>query len=109
MEKENNSGTKRSFVNLFTQLTKISMEANAESNRNYQKGRKEAMEEVIQWYNNVYATDKMVSANALMMFLQEKIEKTKLKMDIKNEPDIKPIFDISAIKKNEGNNDVDMA
>ena len=110
MEKDNTgSVTKKNFVNIFTQLTNIYFETKGEVNQNYEKGKKEALDEIIQWYNNTYNNDKAVSINALILFLQEKIENTKIQMSIKKENDIKPIFDINAIKKNYGSSLDDMA
>ncbi len=77
------------------------MDTNEEINKNYQKGRRDAFEEIIQFYNNTYANDKLVSANSLMLFLQDKIEKTKNQINNNEElNDIKPIFDINLIKRN---------
>ena len=101
----NNTNIKKNFVNLFCQLTKICKETNEEINKNYKKGKKDAYEEIYQYFNK---QDKQLSVNSLIMFLQEKIDKTKniIKNKKDFEDDIKPIFEINSfdignIKKND--------
>ena len=106
----NNTNIKKNFVNLFCQLTKICKETNEEINKNYKKGKKDANEEIYQYFNK---QDKQLSVNSLIMFLQEKIDKTKniIKNKKDFEDDIKPIFEINSIdigniKKNDLQEDI---
>lgn len=97
------SNLKKNYVHLFCQVTKICKETNKDINKNYQRGKKDAFEEILQWFNNSYNNEKVISVNSLIMFLQEKIDKTKLNLSSNNnsnsyEADIKPIFDLSDIK-----------
>lgn len=106
----NNTNIKKNFVNLFCQLTKIYKETNEEINKNYKKGKKDGYEDIFQFFNK---QDKQISVNSLIMFLQEKIDKSKNIINNKNdfEEDIKPIFEINSIeignnKKNDLQDDV---
>jgi len=106
----NNTNIKKNFVNLFCQLTKICKETNEEINKNYKKGKKDAYEEIFQYFNK---QDKQLSVNSLIMFLQEKIDKTKNIINNKNDFDdeLKPIFEINSIdigntKKNDLQDDI---
>ena len=106
----NNTNIKKNFVNLFCQLTKICKETNEEINKNYKKGKKDAYEEIFQYFNK---QDKQLNVNSLIMFLQEKIDKTKNIINNKNDFDdeLKPIFEINSIdigntKKNDLQDDI---
>ena len=98
MDKENTM-IKKNFVDLFCRMTKICKETNQDINKNYQRGRKDAFEEITQWFNNTYNNEKAISVNSLVMFLQDKIENTKSSLNSNtNDNEIKPIFDIGDIK-----------
>ena len=79
-EKEN----KKNFVNYYHQSIYICKEINNNIHKNYQKGKNEAYDEMLQWLSNNYASDKTISVNAFNLFLQDKLNKINSDIDLHN-------------------------
>ena len=79
-EKEN----KKNFVNYYHQSIYLCKEMNNNIEKNYQKGKNEAYDEILQWLSNSYANDKMISVNGLNMFLQDKLNKVNNDIEMYN-------------------------
>ena len=76
---------KKNFVNIFCQITKMCKETGQETDINFNKGRKDAFDDVLQWYNKVSDNgEKLVTVNQIILYLQEKIDKTKNELNINN-------------------------
>ena len=76
---------KKNFVNIFCQITKMCKETGQEADLNFNKGRKDAFDEVLQWYNKISENgEKLVSVNQIILYLQEKIDKTKNQLNLNN-------------------------
>ena len=76
---------KKNFVNIFCQITKMCKETGQETDINFNKGRKAAFDDVLQWYNKVSDNgEKLVTVNQIILYLQEKIDKTKNELNINN-------------------------
>ena len=76
---------KKNFVNIFCQIAKVCKETGQEADINYNKGRKDAFDDVLQWYNKVSENgEKLVSVNQIILYLQDKIDKTKNQLNINN-------------------------
>ena len=76
---------KKNFVNIFCQITKMCKETGQETDINFNKGRKDAFDDVLQWYNKVSENgEKLVTVNQIILYLQEKIDKTKNELNINN-------------------------
>ena len=79
------SNFKKNFVNIFCQITKMCKETGQETDINFNKGRKDAFDDVLQWYNKVSENgEKLVSVNQIIMYLQDKIDKTNNQLNINN-------------------------
>ena len=76
---------KKNFVNIFCQITKICKETGQEADINFNKGRKDAFDDVLQWYNKVSENgEKLVTVNQIIMYLQDKIDKVNNQLNINN-------------------------
>ena len=76
---------KKNFVNIFCQITKMCKETGQAADINFNKGRKDAFDDILQWYNKVSENgEKLVSVNQIIMYLQDKIEKTNNQLNINN-------------------------
>ena len=74
---------KKNFVNIFCQIAKVCKETGQEADINYTKGRKDAFDDVLQWYNKVSENgEKLVTVNQIILYLQEKLDKTKNELNI---------------------------
>ena len=64
------------FVNIFWQITKICKETGQEADINFNKGKKDAFDDVLQWYNKVNENgEKLITVNQIIMYIQDKIDK----------------------------------
>ena len=89
---------KKKFVNSFCQITKLCKETGQEIEINHEKGRKDAFDDVLQWYNKVSDNgEKLVSTNQIILYLQEKIENAKNQLNQnsingQNQTDVEHMF-----------------
>ena len=73
------------FVNIFWQITKICKETGQEADINFNKGKKDAFDDVLQWYNKVNENgEKLVTINQIIMYIQDKIDKVNNQLNINN-------------------------
>ena len=57
--------------------------ANQEADNQYKKGRNDAFDDVLQWYNQISENgEKLVTVNQIIMYIQEKLEKTKSSLNL---------------------------
>ena len=80
------SNFKKKFVNIFHQAINICKDSGQEADNCYNKGRNDAFDEVLQWY--IKESDngnKLVTVNQIIMYLQEKLEKTKTQLNKDND------------------------
>ena len=76
---------KKNFVNIFCQITKMCKETSQETDINFNKGKKDAFDDVLQWYNKVSENgEKLVTVNQIIMYLQDKIDKVNNQLNINN-------------------------
>lgn len=108
MEKKNLK-LKNNFTQLIGQVSKLYKEVSRENTEAYQIGRKEALEEMLNWFVNSHNGElKYVSANSFLNMVQEKLNKSKTALSIINsnqedssspqEEDIKSTVNFSEIK-----------
>jgi hypothetical protein len=102
MEKKNLK-IKNNFSQLISQVSKLYKEVSSTSNDAYLQGRKEAYEEMLNWFLTSHNSElKYVSANSFFNMIQEKLNKTKTAMLInqsdENEDDIKTSINLNEIK-----------
>ena len=80
---------KQKFINIFTQAINACKDAAQVADNKYIKGRNEAFDDILQWYNEISENgEKLVSVNQIIMHIQEKIEKTKTYLNIDNSNDM---------------------
>lgn len=82
------------FTNLITNVSKTYKECSNSNNEAYLKGKKEAFEEILNWFVNSHNGElKYISATSFFNMIQEKLAKTKAALNAadENEEDIKPI------------------
>ena len=73
------------FVNIFWQITKICKETGQEADINFNKGKKDAFDDVLQWYNKVNENgEKLITVNQIIMYIQDKIDKVNNQLNINN-------------------------
>ncbi len=76
---------KKNFVNIFCQITKICKETGQEADITFNKGKKDAFDDVLQWYNKVNENgEKLVTVNQIIMYIQDKIDKVNNQLNINN-------------------------
>ena len=96
MEKKNIK-LKNNFSQLIAQVSKFYKDISSFENDSYNLGKKEAYEEILNWYLTVQDGDlKNITAGSLYNMLQEKISKIKLSL---NEEDQITTNDIKSNKK----------
>ena len=79
------SNFKKNFTNIFYQLPKICKDTVQEADNIFKKGRKDAFDDLLQWYNNISENgEKLVTINQIMMHIQEKLDKTKYELNKNN-------------------------
>ena len=80
------SNFKKKFVNIFQQMINACKDSGQEADNFYMKGRNDAFDEVLQWYNKESENgNKLVTINQIIMYLQEKLEKTKTQLNENND------------------------
>jgi hypothetical protein len=102
MEKKN-AKLKNTFTNLISHISKMYKEVSNVNNDAYLIGRKEAFEEMLNWYVTTHNGElKYISATSFFNMMQEKLAKTKAAIATKLSPDeeeeIKPTMNFSEIK-----------
>ena len=102
MEKKN-AKLKNTFTNLISHISKMYKEVSNVNNEAYLIGRKEAFEEMLNWYVTTHNGElKYISATSFFNMMQEKLAKTKAAIATKLSPDeeeeIKPTMNFSEIK-----------
>ena len=102
MEKKN-AKLKNTFTNLISHISKMYKEVSNVNNEAYLVGRKEAFEEMLNWYVTTHNGElKYISATSFFNMVQEKLAKTKAAIATKLSPDeeeeIKPTMNFSEIK-----------
>ena len=80
----NEEENKKNFLNYYHQSFYMCKEINNNIEKNYQKGKNEAYNEILQWLSNNYANDKTISVNGLNMFLQDKLNKVNNDIEMYN-------------------------
>ena len=81
-----NCNCKKNFVKIFSQIPSICKETMEEVDKNFEKGRKDAFDDVLQWYNNISENgQKLVSVNQIIMYVQEKLDNKKNKLNKKDD------------------------
>lgn len=98
MEKKNLK-LKNNFSQLIGQVSKLYKEVSNANNESYLQGRKEALEEVLNWFVTSHNGElKYVSANSFFCMIQEKLAKTKVALSNKTsegealqEEEVKPM------------------
>ena len=79
------SNFKKNFTNIFYQLPKICKDTVQEADNIFKKGRKDAFDDLLQWYYNISENgEKLVTINQIMMHIQEKLDKTKYELNKNN-------------------------
>ena len=69
---------KNEFKKLFNQSVNLCKLSGQEVEHQYTKGKNDAFDDVLQWYNKVSENgNKLVSVNQIIMYIQDKLEKTK--------------------------------
>lgn len=102
MEKKN-AKLKNTFTNLISHISKMYKEVSNVNNEGYLVGRKEAFEEILNWFVTSHNGElKYISASSFFNMIQEKIAKTKAaiasKVSNDEEEEIKPTMNFSEIK-----------
>jgi hypothetical protein len=102
MEKKN-AKLKNTFTNLISHISKMYKEVSNVNNEGYLIGRREAFEEVLNWFVTSHNGElKYISATSFFNMIQEKIAKTKAAIATKvsndEEEEIKPTMNFSEIK-----------
>jgi hypothetical protein len=103
MEKKNLK-LKNNFTQLISQVSKLYKDVSNTSNESYLQGKKEAFEEVLNWFITSHNGElKYLSANSFLNMIQEKIAKTKTALATKinedgGEEEIKQQVNFSDIK-----------
>jgi hypothetical protein len=98
-----NAKMKNLFASLITNVSKTYKECSNSNNESYLKGKKEAFEEILNWFVTSHNGElKYISATSFFNMIQEKLAKTKgalnaVKTD-EVEEDIKPTMNFSEIK-----------
>jgi hypothetical protein len=77
MEKKNLK-LKNNFTQLISQVSKLYKEASSSENESYNLGKKEAYEEILNWFITSHNGElKYISANSFLNMIQEKLTKVK--------------------------------
>jgi hypothetical protein len=102
MEKKNLK-LKNKFTQLIGQVSKMYKEVSNSNNESYLIGRKEALEEILNWFVSSHNGElKYVSATSFFNMIQEKLTKTKTALATNSgddvEEEIKPTMNFSEIK-----------
>ena len=102
MEKKNLK-LKNKFTQLIGQVSKMYKEVSNSNNESYLIGRKEALEEILNWFVSSHNGElKYVSATSFFNMIQEKLTKTKTALVTKTgedvEEEIKPTMNFAEIK-----------
>jgi hypothetical protein len=85
MEKKNLK-LKNNFTQLITQISKLYKDVSIAENEEYNKGKKEAYDEILSWFLSTHNQEyKYVSSNALFGVLQEKLTKVKSSLNDQEE------------------------
>jgi hypothetical protein len=85
MEKKNFK-LKNNFTQLITQISKLYKDVSIAEIEEYNKGKKEAYEEILTWFLSTHNQEyKYLSSNALFTTLQEKITKVKSSLNDQEE------------------------
>ena len=81
----NKENFKNEFVKLFKQSVNLCKLSAQEVEHQYTKGRNDAFDDVLEWYNKESENgNKLVSVNQIIMYIQEKLEKTKTNLNDDN-------------------------
>ena len=76
---------KKNFVKVFHQTMNLCKETVQESDNQYNQGRNDAFDDVLLWYNKISDNgNKLVTVNEIILYIQEKIEKTKTNLNVEN-------------------------
>jgi len=102
MEKKNLK-LKNKFTQLIGQVSKMYKEVSNSNNESFLIGRKEALEEILNWFVSSHNGElKYVSATSFFNMIQEKLTKTKTALATKSgedvEEEIKPTMNFAEIK-----------
>ena len=82
----NKENFKKDFVNIFRQTVNLCKETGQEADNQYAKGKNDAFDDVLQWYNKISENgNKLVSVNQIIMYIQDKLEKTKTHLNTEDE------------------------
>lgn len=82
---------KNSFTQLIGQVSNMYKEVSNQTNEAYLLGKKEALEEVLNWFMTSHNGElKYVSANSFFNMIQEKLTKTKAAMTTRGGEDVEP-------------------
>ena len=77
---------KQKFINIFTQAINACKDAAQVADNKYIKGRNEAFDDILQWYNEISENgEKLVSVNQIIDYIQEKLDKTKVQLKEEND------------------------
>jgi hypothetical protein len=108
MEKKNLK-LKNNFTQLISQISKLYKDVSTAENEEYNKGKKEAYEEILSWFLSTHNQEyKYISSNGLFQILQEKL--TKVRSSINDQEDWINLTDIKVSdnrKRIRNNNDID--
>ena len=74
---------KKHFSNIYCQIINTCKIATQEADNQYKKGRNDAFDDVLQWYNQISENgEKLVTVNQIIMYIQEKLEKTNSSLNL---------------------------
>ena len=82
----NKSNIKNEFAKIFKQTLNLYKNSGQEVDNQYNKGRNDAFDDVLQWYDKISENgNKLVSVNQIIDYIQEKLDKTKVQLKEEND------------------------
>ena len=98
MDKKN-AKLKNNITQMIGQLSKIYKEISSKENDSYLLGKKEAYEEILNWFLHTHSGDfRYVSANNFFTMIQEKLNKVKIAINKQNEEAEEEIINIKDLR-----------